>query len=231
VKNLGWLALTLTQQSQTRTVYVIFTQEPLTVDHFNSDVAGNSTVWSVENHSIPQRLGCHNGEDVTTLDGVEKRVQFSSRRAYNIRMNPLSTAATALGLANSAVSAVKSAYELTKKTSDMELKHQMSAVMDTVLDLKAKIIELDEENRTLREQLEQKDRVVRTGEFGYWFKEGEKDPLCPKCYEESGKTIYLTASEPWSGGVRRDCRVCNCTYWEQPIRVQTGSIRPHNPWS
>jgi hypothetical protein len=145
-------------------------------------------------------------------------------------MNPLSTATTALGLANSAVSAVKSAYELTKKTSDMELKHQMSTVMDTVLDLKAKIIELDEENRTLREQLGQKDKIVRGGEFGYWFKEGETDPLCPKCYEESSKTIYLPASEPWSGGIRRHCRVCSAYYWEKPMDLSTGSIQPYDPY-
>ena|ERR1035437_898168 len=141
------------------------------------------------------------------------------------------TAGAAVGLANSAYTSVKSAFEVGKKISDLDLKKHLSAAVDDVLELKIKVHELAEENRTLREQLEQKDKVVRSGEFGYWFKEGETDPLCPKCYEGSGKTIYLTASEPWSGGIRRHCRVCSAYYWEKPMNLKTGSIRPYNPYS
>ena len=88
--------------------------------------------------------------------------------------------------------------------------------MDSVLELKAKIIELDEENRNLQRRLELKDKITRSGEFGYWFKEGEEDPLCPKCYEGSGKVIYLTSCKPWGNGTRRDCRECSRTYMEKP---------------
>jgi hypothetical protein len=125
-------------------------------------------------------------------------------------MDAVTAATTALGLANSAVSAVKSAYELSKKTSDLDLKHQISHVLDTVLDLKVKIIELDEENRMLRQQVEQKDNLKRDAVTGFWFKDGdEAAPLCPKCYESDNKLIYLThnrASEYSSENYL--CKVC-----------------------
>lgn len=141
------------------------------------------------------------------------------------------SAAGAVGLANSALSAVKSAFELGKKTSDFDLKKHLHTALDDVLELKLKVHELAEENRILRERLEQKDSITRSGEMGYWFKEGETDPLCPKCYEESGKQVYLPPPQPWSGGIRRDCRVCSEVYWEKPMNLSPRSIRPYNPYS
>jgi hypothetical protein len=141
------------------------------------------------------------------------------------------TASTALGLASSALSSVKTALELGKKTTDLHLKKELNNAVDSVLELKVKVHELAEENRELLERLEQRETIVRSGTHGYWFKSGETDPLCPKCYEESGKTIYLPASERWSGGIRRDCRVCHSVYWEQQMNLNTGSIRPRSSWS
>jgi hypothetical protein len=46
-----------------------------------------------------------------------------------------------------------------------------------------KVYELAEENRSLRELLDQKASIKRDPQFGYWFKEGETEPLCLKCYE------------------------------------------------
>jgi len=63
------------------------------------------------------------------------------------------SAATALGIANSAISSVKSALDLAKNVQDRDLKRELSNVMDNVLDLKAKVLELDEENRNLRRSL------------------------------------------------------------------------------
>jgi hypothetical protein len=136
-------------------------------------------------------------------------------------------AAAAVGLANSALSAVKSALELGKKTTDLSLKHELSNAVDSVLDLKVKVHELADENRDLRALLQQKEKITRTGEHGFWFREGETDPLCPKCYEDAGKTIYLTPAVPWNGGVRRDCYVCSQMYMEKPMNLAGGSIRPH----
>jgi hypothetical protein len=135
------------------------------------------------------------------------------------------SAAAAVGLANSAFTAVKSAFELAKKTTDLELKHEISATFDSVLELKVKVYELAEENRDLREQLTKKATVKRNHEFGYYFVDDDPDPHCAKCYEVSGKLIHLPASRPSSGGVRRDCMECRHTTWEQPMSAQPSRTR------
>jgi hypothetical protein len=128
-------------------------------------------------------------------------------------------AATVLGLANSTIAAAKTLVDLAKSSANHELKNQVSDVLSNVLEMKIKILELDEENRSLREKLKQKGNMRRESSTGFYFKEGETDPLCPKCYEGTDKLIYLPASEPWSRGVRRTCRECRSHLWErQPSR-------------
>ena len=108
-------------------------------------------------------------------------------------------------LVNNLVSSARTAKELTKQSTDSELKEQIS-------DLFA-----DEENRSLRAKLAQKASVTRNPEFGYYFANGDPDPHCPKCYEGAEKMIHLPKAEPWSGGVRRDCVECQQTFWEKPM--------------
>jgi len=95
--------------------------------------------------------------------------------------------------------------------------------LSNVLEMKIKILELDEENRKLKEQLNQKGSIKRESRTGFYFKdEAMDDPLCPKCYEGDGKLIYLPASERWSGGIRRVCRECHSYLWEvQPPEPST----------
>ena len=138
----------------------------------------------------------------------------------------MSAASTALGLINSTVQTAKTAIELAKHSKDHDLKNSVSAILDQILDLKAKILELDEENRSLHQRIATHADVERKGDFGYWFKRGETDPLCPKCYEGSGKITYLPKPETWSGGVRRDCRICGDTTWEVPMGSRRGQIQP-----
>ena len=141
------------------------------------------------------------------------------------------SAATAVGLANSAFSSVKTALELAKKTTDRDLKSEIGSALDNVLELKVKVYELAEENRSLKERLNLKAKVARTSEFGYYFAEDDPDPLCPKCYEASGKIIHLPASKPWSGGIRRDCIECRQTFWEKSMNTKPKRvIRTPNSW-
>jgi hypothetical protein len=136
---------------------------------------------------------------------------------------------TTTQLVGGLIASAKSSLDLAKASSNHELKASISDLYDSLLDVKARVLELDEENRALKQRLGQAASVKRDETFGYWFKDGETSPLCPKCYEESGKTIYLPPSEPWSGGIRRDCRVCDSTYWEKPMNLSSGSIRPRVP--
>ena len=146
----------------------------------------------------------------------------------NMDIHP-SVATAALSLINSTVQTAKTAVELAKNSKNSSLKETVGEVLDGILDLKIKVIELEEENRELKLKLSNKEALERKGEFGYWFKVGEDAPLCPKCYEGDGKLVYLPKPEPWSGGIRRDCRVCRYTTWEQPMDLSPKPIRPIIP--
>jgi len=129
------------------------------------------------------------------------------------------TATTVLGLVNSTVQAAKNAVDLAKNSKDSELKQKLSDVIDGLLELKIKVLDLEESNRSLQQRLDKRQEVVRESEFGYWFKVGETGPLCPKCYEGTNKLVYLPPSEAWNGGIRRHCRICSATYWEKPMDI------------
>ena len=130
-------------------------------------------------------------------------------------------AAAAVGLANSAFSAVKSAFDLAKKATDLELKRELTTAFDNVLELKVKVYDLAEENRSLRELLDQKGSIKRDPKFGYWFKDGETEPICPKCYEGPSTAVrYLSPQILTLGTIpRRKCFVCGQDYMERTNRV------------
>jgi hypothetical protein len=114
-------------------------------------------------------------------------------------------ASVAVGLANSAFSAIKNALELAKKTTDLELKHQINTAFDNVLELKAEVYELAEENRLLQQRLTEKATITRNDRSGYFYKEGDDSPLCPKCYQgPDHAVVYL---QPLSHNMRY-CTVC-----------------------
>lgn len=136
------------------------------------------------------------------------------------------SAATAIGLVNSAFSSVKTALDLAKKTTDLNLKQEISKAFDNILELKATVYELAEENRSLREELDQKAKIARNREFGYYFAEGDPDPLCPKCYESNGKLVHLPAPREWNGGIRRICIECRETFWEKQMVSKPTSPGP-----
>ncbi|HUZ97674.1 MAG TPA: hypothetical protein VMU57_22445 [Edaphobacter sp.] len=144
-------------------------------------------------------------------------------------MNP-HVASTALTLVNSTVQSLKTAIELAKTSKDSDLKQTISEVFNGVLDLKSKVLDLEEENRTLRIAIAEKAAIKRSAVFGYYFKDDENSPLCPKCYESDAKLAYLSNAEPWSGGIRRDCRICNRTYWEKPVALLSEPARSDFPF-
>jgi hypothetical protein len=126
------------------------------------------------------------------------------------------SAAAVVSLVNSTISSVKSVKEMAKQSKDSGLKDQISDVYDAILDLKDKVLALDEENRQLREQLEQQKTVKYDLTFGYYFREDDPVPLCPKCYEDKQGVRHLSQPENVLGGIRRTCLNCTFEKWEQP---------------
>jgi hypothetical protein len=128
------------------------------------------------------------------------------------------------------VQSIKTAIELAKTSKDSDLKQTISEVFDGILDLKSKVLDLEEENRKLRITIAEKASIKRSDVFGYYFKEDEISPLCPKCYESDAKLAYLSNAGPWNDGIRRDCRICNETYWEKPMALISEPTRSDFPF-
>lgn len=152
---------------------------------------------------------------------VESRARVHTKST----MTSLHDASGIVSLASSVLSGAKSAADLANLSKDRELKNKLNELLDDILQLKIKANELDEENRELRIQLEKRVSVKRQGEFGYFFKDGDSEPLCPKCLQSSSKEVYLTPLQTFSGGLRRKCLVCNETFWESPARQPRAQIQ------
>ena len=127
---------------------------------------------------------------------------------------------SALATVNSVMALGKTAVELAKKTKDPELKEKVSEVLNGILDLKGTIISLDEENQNLKVKLAQRGTITRDPRYGYWLKENETEPLCPKCYEGESRVAYLS---PLRSGVRK-CNVCQTPYYESGSNAAAISI-------
>lgn len=150
-------------------------------------------------------------------------------------MEPITFLTVSQGV-SAALGAVRQARDLLKSDgTDMTgIKEQLNTAYDSLLESKEQMIafqdenrRLQEENRALLERLNAKESITPPKDpFGYRFKVGEDMPLCPRCYDDSGKVVYLPAPNNWNKGLRRDCRVCKQTYWEKEMSLGNGGIVP-----
>jgi hypothetical protein len=121
-------------------------------------------------------------------------------------------------LISMALGGLRQIKELAKASSDSDLREQISSIYDDVLELKLRLLALEDENRELKGQLTETAKVRREGR--YFYKEGESDPLCPKCYHTAKKLVYLERYEERYEGltpvsVQLFCRVCNEQFFER----------------
>ncbi|MGA9673068.1 MAG: hypothetical protein WBQ94_27970 [Terracidiphilus sp.] len=126
----------------------------------------------------------------------------------------LTTVQIVSGLAASA----KNAVDLARGTSNNELKGALSELYDSVLDVKARVLELDEAVRSLKAQLAQREQVEGPdARFGYFcFKSRPNEPLCPKCYQSiPSRVVNMGPRDQRAGGIMRFCPVCNFTVTEE----------------
>jgi len=119
-------------------------------------------------------------------------------------------------LVTTTIVAAQHAYDLAGQSHDRDLQQKISEIYDLVLILDRQLGALEEENRNLKRQLAEKQKVMATrkGVFGYWFKEGETDPLCPVCCERDDTVSYLSQVQHVPQGSRRVCAVCQAVFWE-----------------
>jgi hypothetical protein len=125
---------------------------------------------------------------------------------------------------SAAVTALKDAKELATDVEDVDLKEKIGAAYDTLLELKIRLYEYDDEVRRLRQELETQNSFVGPVEpFSYVYRAEDKErnnPLCPKCFQKVPRVVsYLSAQRDYGVGVNRGCNQCSWLNFE----TRTGS--------
>jgi hypothetical protein len=122
------------------------------------------------------------------------------------------------------VASAKNAFDIAKASSDLALKGAVSELYDSLLDVKGRVLDLDEENRHLKEELVRKNEIIGPLDpHGYFFYKNKPDsPLCPKCLQSNPRNeVFLPPLKTWDGGTYRYCIVCSTDFTE--TKRNTGS--------
>jgi hypothetical protein len=126
---------------------------------------------------------------------------------------------TATQLVGGLVASAKTARDLAKDSSNHDLKAAVSDLYDEVLNVKERVLDLDEENRRLKVELARTDEIIGPDEaLGYfYFKDRMELPLCPKCYQSQPcNIVFLGPLHKHNGGKLRKCSVCIFGKYEEP---------------
>jgi hypothetical protein len=117
---------------------------------------------------------------------------------------------TTAQLVSGLVASVKNALDIARASSDHALKGAVSELYDSFLDVKGRVLDLDEENRALK-----------VAPHGYYFVAGDKErPLCPRCFQENPQKIaFLTSPHEWNRGIRRTCKLCRHHVYEKEMEL------------
>lgn len=96
-----------------------------------------------------------------------------------------------------------------------------------------KILELEDESGDLRRKLRKAEADLEearaelakkaTMEFRapYYWRDGDKTPFCPKCWEGKDKlAVHLPAPTEVFAGIVRKCVHCKTDFWEQVFKQQ-----------
>jgi hypothetical protein len=125
------------------------------------------------------------------------------------------------------IGTIRNISELIKKYNDLEL-------MKQIVTLQTEVFDLHMENLALKKQIaesNEREKMKRREPHGYYFKEGDEVPHCPKCWENDGKAITLPAPEDHFSGRGRVCRVCRHRYTEGPPPPPPSGRRVGGTWS
>ncbi len=137
-----------------------------------------------------------------------------------------------LAIIGTAFSHLKTSMDIAKLISDstssldeaetkLKLAELISSLADLKMelaDIKVDLIKKDEMIRDLNEKLIEKESLSFDGIL-YW-KEGDKIPFCPICFENDKKNIHLTYNEGYPGSVEysaqepyHNCKVCDKIFY------------------
>lgn len=141
---------------------------------------------------------------------------------------------TTTQLVGGLLASAKNALDVSKASSDHALKASLSELYGSLLDVKGRVLDLDEENRRLKEELARKDEIIGPIEpHGYFFYKDKPDqPLCPRCFQSQPRnTVHLAPLCKHKGGKLRKCVVCTFGMYEEPPLTIQPAIAIATPMS
>jgi hypothetical protein len=152
-----------------------------------------------------------------------------------MKMSILPAAAlTTVQIVNGLAASAKNALDLSKASADHDLKAAVGELYDSVLDVKGRVLDLDEEVRGLKAQLARREEVEGPdAQFGYfYFKSKPNEPLCPKCYQSTPSSIANMGPREERGSYSsRTCPVCGFYRREGMISTSHGVSPRVGVWS
>ena len=103
-----------------------------------------------------------------------------------------------------------------------------------VLDLNRGIMDLVEENRNLRAEVEGLKKKLQLREQmvfkePFYFQEGDNTPFCPACWELKNDPIHLHFIHNSNSSARWDCKVCKNMFIDKKNRGVEGPQPPIPP--
>jgi hypothetical protein len=122
----------------------------------------------------------------------------------------LGLASTAVSLVNGTINLFKQVNETAKTSDNLELKSGLNDLYSEIVNLKAIVLDLSNENADLRRVLDLRESLRRDTKSGSYFADNDPDPLCPICWERDRKPVHLGPAmiSPVIGSFRK-CLVCN----------------------
>lgn len=134
---------------------------------------------------------------------------------------------SAINLAKNISDLTKTLFAVAKEQQKQETKEKLNEVIDALMDLKQRAVELEDENRELKEQLRFKSDDFEYRQPFFYDKSKPNVPLCPKCFVEHKRAAPMSQQVHEDGGVIfRKCNVCDKLTYEN-VRQD----RPSSPGS
>jgi hypothetical protein len=127
------------------------------------------------------------------------------------------------------VNAAKEVYNAVQKYNDVPLMKQVVELQQAVLDLQSELIAAKKQLDDALARLDVRHSMHKRGE--YFYKDGDEEPFCPKCWQQDNKLVYLPELRTSATyGKYRECIVCKHLFIEKDASPLQRQITPRGSW-
>jgi hypothetical protein len=127
------------------------------------------------------------------------------------------------------INAAKEVYNAVQKYNDVPLMKHVVELQQAVLDLQTELIAAKKQLDDALAKLDVRHSMHKRG--AYFYKDGDEEPFCPKCWQQDDRLVYLPALTTSSTfGKIRQCIVCNKMFIEEPLPAQRQTTPRTGQW-